>query len=341
MRGRWVAGLIGLFAVALLSGCASKIAMSGGSKPTLAVFPVESKRLRLKPAALAALQEHATTVMATSDAFDVVPYKLVERKLRRRRRRAERTCHRRSCQVKIGRRVLKAGMSQATLVSKNMLGQCDVFAFLHDLGQEVTEHSGRHRASGCELEQLARAVSRVTCHIIQMRRRDLKKAVEAEEAEMVIGTTSDAPKRARPAKDCLARAAILWLERKQEDFATSRPGRSRKAKQNWTQQLAGQVMDLKRDYDQVARYPSPTWAAVAVCRTGRLYERLADKTAAAYGKQHQQAAEQQAGPFRQQAIQIYEACLAQVKKQELAQDNPFIEEARQRLQALKAAQPAK
>ncbi len=309
MWGRWGTGLAALVLAA--SGCPSKTITPDGVKPTLAVFPVESKRLRLKPAELAALQEHATTVMSTSAAFDVVPYKQVARKLKRRRRRAERTCHRRSCQVKVGRRVLKVGMSQATLVSKNMLGQCDVFAFLHDLGQEVTEHSGRHRATGCELEQLARAVSRVTCHIIQMRRRDLKQASEAEEAELVIGAASDAPKKARPHKDCLARAAVLWLERKQEAFAASRPGRSRKAKQTWTQQLAGRVIDLKRDYDQVARYPSPTWAAVAVCRTGRLYEHLADKTLAVYGKQHQQVAEQQAGPFRQQAIQIYEACPGQ------------------------------
>lgn len=80
---------------------------------------------------------------------------------------------------------------------------------------------------------------------------------------------------------------------------------------------------------------------MAVCRTGRLYERLADKTLAAYGKQHGQVAEQQAGPFRQQAIQIYEACLAQVKKQQLDQGNPYFKEARQRLQALKAAAPGK
>jgi len=310
--------------------------MSSSVKPTLAVFPVETKRVRLKPGVLVRLQEHATTIMATSDAFDVVPYKKVARKLRHRRRRSERTCHRRACQVKIGRRVFKVGMSMATLVSKNMLGQCDVFTFLHDLYQEVTDHSGRHRASGCGLEQLAQAVSRVTCHIIQQRREDLKTAGEPEEAELVIGTSSEAPKKARPQKDCLARAAILWLERKQEAFVAARPGRSRKARQTWTQQLAERVMDLKRDYDQVARYPSPVWAAVAVCRTGRLYERLADKTVEAYGKQHQQVADQQAAPFRQQAIQIYKSCLAQLAKHELEPNNPYFEEARQRLKALKS-----
>jgi hypothetical protein len=112
-------------------------------------------------------------------------------------------------------------------------------------------------------------------------------------------------------------------------------------------------MDLKRDYDQIARYPSEEWATAATCRVGRLYEVLAQKTAAVIGgqtswavkrlgkravteheQQQRRATEQQAAPFRQKAIQLYQDCLARAKQRELDEDNRYFVEARRQLHVL-------
>jgi hypothetical protein len=334
----------------LVVACATTSRTTSRIRPTLAVFSVHTKRFKLKPDQLGALHAHATSVMEASGAFEVVPRKKLLRKLRRRRRRSERTCLTLPCQIKIGRRVLKAGMSLATRVTKNMLGQCDVFSFLYDLGQQVTDQSGRYRAAACDVETLARAVSRVTCHIIHARRRDL---APVEEGELTIGAASSAPPRARPQRDCLAQAALLWLDHKLEALGAARPPRSTKAHQAWLRSLAERVLALGRDYDQIARYPSPLWATAATCRKGRLYEVLARKTVetvrgqvswavkrmgkqavAEHQQQQRRAAEQQAAPFKQKAIQLYHDCLAKAKQRELDQEERYFVEARQSLREL-------
>ena len=288
---------------------------------TVAVFKVEPRQLRLTPRLLARLHRYATSVVETHAAFRTVPREQLLRTLRKRRVRAERDCYSARCQAKLGRRSLGANRAVSLQVTRNLLGQCDVFGLLQNLGTRSNEQKAHARA-GCSEEEIAQSLGRVVCRL----------AASASTAE------------ARDAAEsrCLAQADYLWVEQRLAEFGDDRKPLDER-------RLAETALDLRREYDRIIRTGALPWSVVAVCRTGRLYEELArrlggpaaDEAQAPRGtgepsetaRQQQEAAQRlRAAPYVDQARQIYTACLHQAKQAKLS--HPQVEEARQRLHAL-------
>jgi len=337
---RRVKARLGLLTAALvLVGCARPPAAT--VRPTLAVFGLEVREVRLEPTPLARLEGHLQRLMEESDAFKVVPADEVKRALRRtRRRRGDRRCHSLRCQASLGRKRLDATRSLAVKVVRNLVGQCDVIGNVYDLKTRSVALSGRARA-GCAEAEILRSLQLVACHIIGARRA----GGEAGEA------------RTAPQRDCLAHAEFLWVDDRLESWLHPPARRGRKggrAKPVSEQRLAEQLLDLKRDYDRVARLGVPRWTVAATCRSGRLYEHFAERelatasspplsvrrqgrdAVARYEKEQGTVAARRVAPFLEKARELYRECLKLARKRELADDR-YTEQARARLKGLESA----
>jgi hypothetical protein len=298
------------------------------------------RQVPIKRADTNRLHAHATRVIEESEAFKVAPHERVLQTLKRRRRRSERLCYSLRCQAKLGLKRLDVKRSLAIQVTKNLAHQCDVIGKVYDLEKKEVDLTSRARA-GCSMVELVRSINDVLCHIAsQQRKADRERA-------------SGPPPTAEPKRDCLAHAELVWVDGKVEEIMTRKRRRRRGRKQPWEQRMAERLLDLRREYDKVARFRVPRWTAAATCCTGRLYETFADQelarsepvpysvrregaeAVAAYEKSRKQARKQRAEPFRQKAADLYRKCLGQVKKLELPPSRYF-KEARERLDQIEA-----
>jgi len=309
-------------------------------QPKLAVFPIQTRQLRLKRGEVDRLHAHATRLLEETGAFRVTPREQVLQTLKRRRRRSERLCHTPRCQAKLGLKSLDVKRSLALQVTKNLAHQCDVIGRVYDLELQEVDLTSRSR-SGCSMVELVRCVNDVVCHIAsQQREVDRKRA-------------SGPPPTAEPKRDCLAHGELVWVDSTVEEIMKRRHRRGRGRKDAWEQRMAERVLDLRREYDKVARFRVPRWTAAATCRTGRLYEYFADRemsrtepvphsvqregveAVAAYEKSQQQARRRRAEPFRRKAAELYRQCLEQARKLELP-DSRYFKEARARLEQMES-----
>lgn len=321
--------LFALVGIALI-GC-TKQTPATRRDPTVAVFSLDTTNLRLDRGTKAALHEQLTGALAGAELFQVVPRDLLTKKLKHRRRRAERTCRSQRCQAKLGPRLLGATHAVSTRIGQNLVGQCDVLAALRDLGQGA-EVAKSHARAGCSEAELVRSINWAACEIIARYRARSEEAAEQATAQ--------------PDAGCLARTELLWLDRSVEAFA-----RPAKGGADHERRMAERVLALRRELEGIDRHRSAPWSLAALCRTGRLYDLYAEQVASgagtkpplavrrlgheaveAYHAQQKKAREQRAAPFRAQAVEIYDRCLARAKELDL--DNRYTEEARTRRRAL-------
>jgi hypothetical protein len=320
-RCRWLFVLVGI----ALVGC-SKQTPATRHDPTVAVFSLDTTNLRLDRATQAVLHEQLTGALAGAELFQVVPRELLLKKLKHRRRRAERTCRSQRCQAKLGPRLFGATHAVSTRIAQNLMGQCDVLAALRDLGQGA-DAAKAHARAGCSEAELVRSINWAACEIIARYR------ARSDEGN------------AQPDAGCLARTDLLWLDHKLEAF--SRPAKGGADER----QMAERVLALRRELEGIDRHGSAPWSLAALCRTGRLYDLYAEQVATgaaakpplavrrlgreaveAYHAQQRKAREQRAAPFRAQAVELYDRCLARAK--ELDVSNRYTEEAGSRRRAL-------
>jgi len=223
------------------------------------------------------------------------------------------------------------------------MGQCDVIGNLYDLEREAVWTSARARA-GCAEGELARSVDLVLCRLVQVQR-----ASPTQRAQ--------APGHVAPPRDCLTRAEFLWVDDRLEQLLQPQRRRRRmRRKEHWEERMAERVLELKREYDRIARHKIPRWRAAALCRSGRLYEHFAHEQVERAGRArapapirrqgpsaveaHRQeqvkAARQRAAPFVDQAKQLYRQCLELAQERSLPEDR-YTAQGRARLKQLEAA----
>ena len=337
MRVAWLVPLI-------LTGCRTQPVVT---RPTLAMFQVQTEHLSLPTPTLKALDTHAHRLVATSEAFRVVPQPQVTQALKRARRahprvrstphsraapplrarRGDRRCRTLACQARVGD-TLHAGRSLSLQITRNLLGQCDVIGNLNDLANRRVAHAARARA-GCSEPELARLVDLVLYRLVRLQHED-----------------------ASPQRECLARAEFLWIDRTLE--AMLEPGTTHR-REGWQVRMADKVLELKREYDHVARHGVERWTVAALCRSGRLYEYVAGQqrevppapssirrqgleAVQQYEEQQRRAGRQRAMPFDQQARRLYRQCLERAERSKLAEDS-FTAQARARLTMLDRTGP--
>ena len=308
-------------------------------QPTLAVFELQVRELKLKPGVVAALRGHAHRLMQESGVYRVVARDKVKRALRRtrRRRRSDRHCHELRCQAALGRKLRDADRSLPLSLTRNLMGQCDVIGNVYDLHKKGVDINARAR-SGCAEEELRRSFDLVLCRIIDVQRSGARSAKETQ-----------------PPRDCLAQAEFLRVDDKLERLLAPARGRRRHA-QEWEQRMAEQVLDLKREYDHVVGLGVPRWTVAATCRSGRLYEHFAQRqleagarppasvrrqgkeAVVAYDKERREVGARRAKPFLDKARQLYRKCLSRATKHKMAQDR-YTTEARSRLAGLPSSGP--
>jgi hypothetical protein len=321
------------------------------SKPVLAVFEIKVRQLKLRRAVRSTLHGHATRMMDGSGLYNVVPREKLQEKLRRRRRRSERSCYNLRCQSKLGKRLLNADKSLAIQITKNLASRCDVIAYQFDLETQTADQSARTRCD-CSEEQLIHALNQVLCHILSKVGGD----AEAREETSEGGGKIPPPPRATPERACIVQADFLWVDRKLETFAKTRIRGSGRRQAAQERRMAERLLELKRDYDRIVRRGEPRWMVAALCRTGTLYEQLAQtmvltpdeakvpravrrlgkEEVEAYKRQQEEAQQKRAAPFRKKAKEIYEQCLAKAKEHDVS--SKYTDEAKKRLDQLNKAE---
>ena len=121
-----------LFAVATLALCGAVATPARAQhKPTVAVFEIEARRVRLARGVLGLLSGYVADRMASSTAFQLVPRDKLKKKLAAQKTRANKRCHSRTCQIKIGKQ-LAAHRSLSTRLVK-IGSRCVVTGTLYDL----------------------------------------------------------------------------------------------------------------------------------------------------------------------------------------------------------------
>ena len=306
-------------------------------RPTLAVFKIKTRRVRLPRAAVDRLHAHSTAVMEEAGAFEVVPRDRLLRTLKRQRRRSERVCHTLRCQARIGRKRLNARRSLSLRISRSRTrgrpSRCAVKGTVFDLAEKEASFASQANG-GCELLDIATSLNEVLCQVAATER----------------GGGAAAP-GAASTRACLAHAELTWTD-SQVEVSLDRERRRRREKATWEQRMAELVLDLKRQYDQVARHEVPRWTTAAICRTGRLYDVFADRelaqaavraplavrregkeAVAAHDRAHDEARKRRAEPFRRRAAELYRDCLSRARELKLP-PHPFFSEARGRLREI-------
>lgn len=333
----------------VLASCAGQQSPDSSHKPVLAVFKIKVRQLKLKRTVLGTLHDHATRLMDGSGLYYVVPREKLLKKLKRRRRRSERSCYNLRCQAKLGKRLLNADKSLGVQITKNLASQCDVIAYQFDLDSQTADQSARTRCD-CSEEQLVRSLNKVLCHILAKVGGDEQE--NSEENEKKGGSKIPPPPRAVPERECTIQADFLWIDRKLETFGNTRIKGSGRRQAAQERRMAERLLELKREYDRIVRRGEPRWMVAALCRTGTLYEylaktmvqtpeeakipravrRLGKDEVEAHKRQQEQAQQQRAAPFLKKAKEIYEQCLAKAKEHDVS--DKYTEEAEKRLEQL-------
>jgi protein-disulfide isomerase len=112
-------------------------AAEGG--PVVAVFNIETQRVRLSASILGSLSDYWAAQIASSGAFRVVPRDQLKQRLGKQKIESYRVCYSQKCQIEIGQE-LAAQKSLAAQIMK--IGkQCVVTATLYDLRKATTERA--------------------------------------------------------------------------------------------------------------------------------------------------------------------------------------------------------
>ncbi len=114
------------------------------SRPIVAVFDVQTARLKLADDLRQTLSDQAATELAAMARYRVVPRAQLRARLRQEKRASYRSCFESACQVAIGRE-LAAQKSLALTISK-IGSRCQVSAVLYDLKSAASERAAN--ASG-------------------------------------------------------------------------------------------------------------------------------------------------------------------------------------------------
>ena len=112
-------------------------------KPVLAVFEIQSKRVKLKKDLLNVLTEYLATALSETGAFDVIPQATLREELLKQKKASYKVCHDEKCQIEMGR-ALAANKLLATSIMR-IGNKCIVTGRIFDLKKEAAERSAKAR----------------------------------------------------------------------------------------------------------------------------------------------------------------------------------------------------
>ncbi len=342
-RQAWLLAGLAWSSIGAVGGCAGQHRRGTARRPLLALFEVRPRKVRLPRRLLVALQDHAIRLIDLAGGYRAVPHSQLRAQLGRRRLRSERSCRDLRCQARLGPRLFRAHKSLAVEVNQRMLAQCEVVATIYDLDQRSIDHHARATTS-CNGEDLVRALSRVVCHLSRVHREGAAPVGIVVSRRGRRRTKVPTPPPAQAAPRCLASGELTWLDGQLDVWSRS-PRRGEDQAE-----AAERAIEFRRAYEQLGRSHFAPVAVAARCRTGTVYDRLADRLSGVTGRvpaavrrlgreavarhQQEQAAAQsrRAAPFRVQARKLYRQCLERAEA--LGVGGRHVEEARSRLSAL-------
>jgi hypothetical protein len=334
--GGWRAPLGLLVTCGALSLAACSGATTAPARPRLAIFGFETKQYRADPKLVRRLEALVPRLVEELDFRPVAADELRDH-LPKRRGRA-RPCVEPPCQVKVGRE-LGATASLSLRIEQNLLQECDVYAALYELQKSGADQRSRARAS-CGSAELKDSVGRAVCRVL------------------VAGTGTAAEQEARH-RECLSAAELLWLDQEVEAFGDRPIKGSPEQMMKEERQMAEQALALRRRFQSFQRTaPSTAWSLAAECGAGGIYEAFAraltrsgetlevprplqkqgEEAAQSFRTQMIRGIEDRARPLRDQAAQLYRACLKHAT--ELKLSTRHTDAARRRLGELERRAPA-
>ncbi|MCK5800590.1 MAG: hypothetical protein KAI47_25550 [Deltaproteobacteria bacterium] len=128
----------------------------------MAVFEIQTKRVKLAPSALSALSDYLANRLGSSGAYQVVPRDQIKIALRQQKKKSYKSCYKQSCQLAIGQE-LSADMSLASTIMK--IGKkCVLTVALYDLKKATTD-KGADAEGKCSEEALMTAVKIVVAKL--------------------------------------------------------------------------------------------------------------------------------------------------------------------------------
>lgn len=132
-------------------------------KPTVAVFDLELKRLKLDRALVDALNEYLFTQVAAAGRFDLVPKAQLRNQLLTQKTTSYKECFDQRCQIEIGRELAAQKVISVRLMKLGK--QCVVGMTLFDLRRAATERAANVKGACAEeglMASLDKAVAELT-----------------------------------------------------------------------------------------------------------------------------------------------------------------------------------
>jgi hypothetical protein len=130
--------------------------------PIVAVFPLETKGVRISPARVRRLGDYLTMALAAAGQYQVVPREQLRKALAQQKRASYKKCYEQSCHVELGRE-LAAQKSLATVIVQ-FGSQCKITAVLYDLKTAASERGAR-LAVACNESAIADAIDRLVTQL--------------------------------------------------------------------------------------------------------------------------------------------------------------------------------
>jgi TPR repeat protein len=146
-----------LLAVSTLSAPGLARAARPSTKPIVAVFDIQTKRVHLSGAATSALTAYLASRLTSTGAYQVVPRDQLKTALRKQKTRSYKRCYKQSCRIAIGQE-LSAHKSLATEIMR--IGKrCVVTLALYDLKKATTDR-GADASGRCSEDRLMVSIKR-------------------------------------------------------------------------------------------------------------------------------------------------------------------------------------
>ncbi len=144
--------------VLLTALCCPAAARAQADRPIVAVFDIETKRVKLNRGLLDLLADQLATGLAASGRYQVVPRDQLKQRLVSEKKKSFAGCYDQSCQIELGRE-LAAQKTLATRIGR--IGKrCTVTASLYDLRTAASENAARVKG-GCSEEALLGSIEQV------------------------------------------------------------------------------------------------------------------------------------------------------------------------------------
>ncbi len=169
-------------------------------KPIVAVFDIQTQRIKLKKLLRQALSDYLVNQVAGTGYFQVVPRAQLRLKLQGQKKKSYKLCFDQSCQIEVGRELAAQKTISAQLM--RLAGKCTLNLSLYDLRKAATE--GASSASGsCEEDGLVQSIEQAVAKLVEPKRKleeGRKTAAKKQADEELARKNAEAARKAHEAR---------------------------------------------------------------------------------------------------------------------------------------------